>query len=46
MYLTVKLSIIYCLGEEPYKNIPPNEIIGHVGSGYRMSQPPQCSDEV
>ena len=34
------------LGEEPYKNISPNVIVAHLGSGCRMSKPAQCSDRV
>ena len=39
-------SLVLCLGEEPYKNIPSHQVIGRVGCGYRMSQPPQCSNEL
>ncbi|XP_028419117.1 fibroblast growth factor receptor 4-like [Dendronephthya gigantea] len=42
----VLLHEITTLGEEPYKNISPYNIVSHVGSGCRMSQPQHCSDEV
>ncbi|XP_028390734.1 uncharacterized protein LOC114515639 isoform X2 [Dendronephthya gigantea] len=42
----VLLYEITTLGEEPYKNISPYNIVSHVGSGCRMSQPQHCSDEV
>ena len=35
-----------CLGEEPYKIIPPHQVVAQVGCGYRMSQPPKCSNEL
>ena len=34
------------LGDEPYKNISPHNIVTHVGSGCRMTKPAKCSDEV
>ena len=37
---------IHCLGEEPYKHIPPRQVVAQVGRGYRMPQPSQCSDEL
>ncbi|CAB3992575.1 tyrosine- kinase receptor Tie-1-like [Paramuricea clavata] len=42
----ILLHEIVTLGEEPYKNISPHNIAIHVGSGCRMSQPSQCSDEL
>ncbi|CAB4022081.1 Angiopoietin-1 receptor, partial [Paramuricea clavata] len=42
----VLLYEITTLGEEPYKNISPYDIINHVGCGCRMSKPSHCSDEV
>ena len=45
-YKAIFFSFFFCLGEEPYSEISPYEILSYVKGGRRMKRPAHCSFEV